>query len=361
MRHRFARTLIATAVTIGIVVGLSSCGTPSAVSSTSTLPSTTTTLPEPSVVLATTATGAVAFEGRVSRVAVAPLANGKDVLPSRAATQHVLTGTVKIAFRQFGSGPNLVLAMGEHGSMSWWDPKFLQELAANYRVTIFDDPDVGYSAKTPRAPSVETDGDVLAGLIASLGLTNATVLGWGMGGQVALSLAERHAGLVIGLVLVDTNPGGPGEKSPTKSSATIFGSPRVTMQQLASVMFPETSDGTAAKNAWIADIALLAPDDVISTVLSGQADAERAFLRDDRVARLLTTISLPTLILQGADDTLVPEQNAELIHRQIKGSQLIIDPNSGYASLFQDEFNFLKALSTFAQSVNMTTTTTTSP
>ena len=49
-----------------------------------------------------------------------------------------------------------------------------------------------------------------AGLVLTLGLSDPTVLGWGLGGEIALSLAKRHPGIVSSLVLVDTSVGGAG-------------------------------------------------------------------------------------------------------------------------------------------------------
>jgi pimeloyl-ACP methyl ester carboxylesterase len=345
---------------IGFVLGISACGTATTLSTTTTS-TTSTTLPSPVSVLATTPTGSASFEGPVYRIAVTPLANGATTLPSRPVSQRIVTGTVKIAYRQFGSGPNIVLAMGEHGTMTWWDPRFLQTLAQNYRVTIFDYPAVGYSAAMSRAPSVETEGDVMAGLIAANGLSNVTVLGWGVGGEAALSLVERHPGIAVGLVLVDSASGGSSATRPLLDTSTVFGTPTSTMAQLATEMFPATAAGESAQATWLTDIATVEPDDVVSSAVTDQAGAQNAFFRDNRVSRLLSTVSLPTLIFQGARDTLFREQNAHLLQQSLKGSKLVIDPTGGYAALFQDRSIFLNQLSSFMTKISSVTTTTTVP
>ncbi|HVB00383.1 MAG TPA: hypothetical protein VNE42_03860, partial [Acidimicrobiales bacterium] len=112
---------------VGAAVLVGACGTTPAPPTTTT--TTTTTLPSPVEVLSTQPIGSASFEGPVYRIAVPLLANGANTLPVRPITQRTNAGTVKIAYRQFGSGPNLVLAMGEHGSMSWWDPTFLNTLS----------------------------------------------------------------------------------------------------------------------------------------------------------------------------------------------------------------------------------------
>lgn len=341
---------------VGTALLVGACGTTSALPTTTT--TTSTTLPSPVEVLSTQPIGSAAFEGPIFRIAVPLLANGSNTLPVRPITQRTNAGTVKIAYRQFGSGPNLVLAMGEHGSMSWWDPTFLNTLSQSYRVTIFDVPAVGYSAGLTRAPSVETDGDLMAGLIASLGLNNVTILGWGMGGEVALSLAERHPKIAIALVLADASAGGPASVRPSAVASSVIGNASSTMVRLSRVMYPSTPAGEKARLAWLTNIANVAADDVLFSTVTAQAAAQNAFFRDDRVARLLSTITVPTWIFQGAQDEVIPKQNAELLATSIPSAQITLDADVGYAGIFQDSATFLNGLSTFFSRVTKVTTTT---
>jgi len=356
MQHRHLVRAGIVILSTATALAVSACGTTSAIPTTTT--TTTTTLPTPIGVFSTQPSGVAAFEGPVLRVAVPLLANGADTLPPPPAGQRTSVGTVKIGYRQFGSGPNLVLAMGEHGSMSWWDPTFLNTLSQNYRVTIFDDPAVGYSAALTRAPSVETDGDLMAGLIASLGLTNVTILGWGMGGEAALSLAERHPKIAVALVLVDATAGGPASVRPAAVASGVIGASTSTMIEISRVMFPSTSVGEAARHAWLNDIANVAPDDVLFSTVSAQAAAQDAFFQNDRVARLLSTIAIPTWIFQGTADEIIPKQNAELLATSIPGSTITLEADAGYAGLFQDSVAFLRGLSSFFSHVATVTTTT---
>ena len=76
--------------------------------------------------------------------------------------------------------------------MSWWDPALLSDLSSHYTVTMFDLPGAGYSGPTPSPLSLPWLADMTAGLVLTLGLSDPIVLGWGLGGEIALSLAERH-------------------------------------------------------------------------------------------------------------------------------------------------------------------------
>ena len=122
--------------------------------------------------------------------------------------------------------------------MTWWDPQLLTDLAGHFTVTIFDLPGVGYSAPLPGTPSVESYADATAGLIYSLHLTAPTVLGWGLGGSIALALAERHVGLLSRLVLVDATAGGREAVAMSPGVTAAFASPTALLGALARIIFP---------------------------------------------------------------------------------------------------------------------------
>ena len=318
---------------------------------------TTTTIPTPVGVAATTPTGPFGSFGTVERVPVFTLGAGINTVPVGPGGIAPTTGTVKVAFRQFGHGPNLLLAMGQRGSMSWWDPQLLTDLSAKFRVTIFDYPDIGYSAISPTNPTIEGYGDQIAGLIVALNLDNPVVLGWGLGGEVALSFAERHVGLYAGLVLVDSTAGGPTAHPPTRAVARIVSSPLSTMTRLATQMFPATQ--STAASAWLERIDQLAPDDVVRSAIDAQAKAQALFFSDTSVEKMLGTIAVPTLIVAGADDVVIPASNSSELAHAIAGAELRIFPGSGYAALAQDESAFVNDVGTFAQATFASTTTTT--
>jgi pimeloyl-ACP methyl ester carboxylesterase len=114
---------------------------------------------------------------------------------------------VPIAYERFGSGPDILLVPGQDGALSWWDPALLSDLSSHYTVTVFDLPGAGYSGPATAPLSLGWLADMTAGLVLTLGLSDPTVLGWGLGGQIAMSLAERHPGIASSLVLVDTSVG----------------------------------------------------------------------------------------------------------------------------------------------------------
>ena len=103
-----------------------------------------------------------------------------------------------------GSGPPVLVIPGLGGDVrmfSW----LVTAIAASRRVLALDPRGGGRSAK-PRPPySIDQMADDAVGMLQSAGMDSATVLGYSMGGRIALNLALRHPERVTGLVLAATS------------------------------------------------------------------------------------------------------------------------------------------------------------
>jgi pimeloyl-ACP methyl ester carboxylesterase len=110
---------------------------------------------------------------------------------------------IELAYRQLGSGAPLVLLHGGFGSVEMFGPN-LDLLAAGRRVMGVDLQSHGRSPAADRPMRFETMADDIAELIGVLGLGRAAVMGFSLGGGVALRTAIQHPALVQRLVLVST-------------------------------------------------------------------------------------------------------------------------------------------------------------
>jgi pimeloyl-ACP methyl ester carboxylesterase len=134
---------------------------------------------------------------------------------SASTTASVVLAPVQVAhtqlgavgYRVVGSGPPLVLIMGYTGTMQDWDPRFVDTLARQFRVVIFDNAGVGRTQPLPAPLTIDAMADQTSALIGTLGLGRANVLGWSMGGMIAQALAVQHPTQVSRLVLCATFPG----------------------------------------------------------------------------------------------------------------------------------------------------------
>jgi len=110
---------------------------------------------------------------------------------------------IELAYQEFGSGEPLVLLHGGFGSVEMFGPN-VQLLAARHRVIGVDLQSHGRSPAADRPMKFETMADDIAALIKSLGLERAAIMGFSLGGAVALRTAIQHPGVVERLVLVST-------------------------------------------------------------------------------------------------------------------------------------------------------------
>jgi pimeloyl-ACP methyl ester carboxylesterase len=346
-------------------VVLASCSTPQQAAhhdSSTTLPAPTTTLPASIVVGGTQPSGALAFLGSVMRVAVTPVPAGQSAPPPATATSTAgatsttapLTApalppaTVTIGYREFGGGRDLLLVMGQDGTMSWWDPALLSDLSHSYRVTIFDLPGIGYSGTDAAAPTVDRYGDVTAGLIDALGLVHPVVLGWGMGGEVALALAQRHPGLASMLALADASAGGAEGTRPSAAVAAAFADPLTTTAALADYLFPPGDP--AELHSWLQVTGVESPDDIVAAGVGTEAAAQAAWWRAGIAPSASSEIKVPLLVLQGSADQVFPPRNESSLAKLLPAAEEITYPGAGYAAIFEEEPLFVSSLKVFTGS-----------
>lgn len=110
---------------------------------------------------------------------------------------------VDLAYQEFGSGSPLVLLHGGFGSVEMFGPN-VELLASRHRVIGVDLQSHGRTPAPDRPMTFETMADDVAALIAKLKLEKAAVMGFSLGGGVALRTAIQHPDEVERLVLVST-------------------------------------------------------------------------------------------------------------------------------------------------------------
>jgi pimeloyl-ACP methyl ester carboxylesterase len=326
-----------------------------AATSTSTSTSTTTTLPVPVAVQGTSQPGS-AFLGLVKRAAVVAVPVGKSTEPLPVVGARGYLSVQRIAFRSFGSGPDLLLLMGQDGTMSWWEPSLLSALAQHYRVTVFDLPGVGYSSPPLVPVTLDWLADETAGLIQALALAHPVVLGWGLGGAIALALAEGHPASERALVLVDASGGGLTATRPAVGVRALLDSPTVTAASLASTFFAAgTSSGLAggagspkaAESAWLTSVEASVPDVTTRSTLASERALELELWSGNALLAKASAVVVPTLVIFGSADAVFPAPDGVLLRRAIAGSERVELPDAGYASMFEDPTQFVAALETF--------------
>jgi pimeloyl-ACP methyl ester carboxylesterase len=244
--------------------------------------------------------------------------------------RRVHANGIDVGYRQFGTGPPLVLVMGQSATMNEWGRRLPLTLARAYRVTMFDNRGAGHSSDEPSKPlTIELMADDTAALMDRLEIAEATIVGWSTGGEIGLSLAERHADKVASLVVAGATAGGPTAVQPSPAVQRLFAS---NSPKLLGLLFP---DPTLART-YLGEAFSLPKETVSARTLARQEQAEIRFARTTDTYDALPKITAPTIVENGALDQLVPAQNARIIARRIPHARLVIVPNAAHAVIFQN-------------------------
>ena len=260
--------------------------------------------------------------------------------PIRVA--HTAMGSV--AYREIGSGPPMVLIAGYGSTMQIWDRRFVDALAENHQVVIFDNASIGKTAPLPAPLTIDEMANQTSALITTLGLKQPSVLGWSMGGMIAQALAVLHPSQVGRLVLCATYPG-TGTAVPPQANIDALTSGDV--QKELAQLFP--ADQSVAQSTYLVAVSEFPHGPSASKALiAAQGNASLQWFNGADVAGKETgQISIPTLVADGTVDRLNPVANAYHIASLIPGSTLVLYPNAGHAFLFQDLAAFVPVIESF--------------
>ena len=233
-----------------------------------------------------------------------------------------------------GSGEPLLLIMGWGGNAATWKPQ-LEGLAQRYHVITFDNRGVGRTS-APRGPytTAQMAGDA-AGLLDALGIERAHVLGISLGGMIAQELALAHPDRVDALILGCTTAGGPKAPGRRRLQEDIAG-----FHQLSQDGTPDLEwFSEFLRHLWteeaLAKSTTELQDFVFSIIrfppsrrgLRAQADAVS---HHDTSGRL-RSIRHRTLVITGAEDTLIDPRNSLVLTTGIPNAELFSFPNLKHA------------------------------
>ena len=257
---------------------------------------------------------------------------------------------VELAYRQFGSGPDLLMVTGDTAPMSLWLPYVVKPLAESFRVTIFDNRGMGYSTDDPSEElSIELMARDTAGLCQALGLIDVTLVGWSMGAEIALTMAALDIG-ADGIGRIVSSGGDAGSSHTIQPSADLLkalSDPDTSTQAGLELMFPRTDDGKAAKMRFLEGMGTVPQETPSQEVLARQGQAESGFLKENRVWDGLRQIDVPVLVTNGGLDSGVPPDNARRLVERIPGARLSIFEGSGHGMMFQAPDRFAAEVKAF--------------
>ena len=273
--------------------------------------------------------------------------------------QHVSIHGHDMAYRMEGSGPALLLLHGIAGSSRTWRD-VIPRLTDRFTVLAPDLMGHGLSEKPVGDYSLGAFASGIRDLLEVLDIDHASVVGQSFGGGVAMQLAYQHPELCDRLVLVDS--GGLGrEVNWILRFMTLPGS-----EYLMPVIFPKfVRDWGDSMFRSINDrgIRLGRIAEMWSAYASlAESENRGAFARTIRAVidpggqtvsamdRLYLASSMPTLIIWGDRDDIIPVSHAYVAHQAIPGSRLVIIEGAGHFPQIEAPEQFVDTLVDFISS-----------
>lgn len=170
----------------------------------------------------------------------------------------------------------------------------------------------------------------------------AVVCGVSMGGYVALAFQRKFPARVRGLVLVDTRAGADsadakGDRDKTIALARAKGATTIADKLLPRLL---TASATVAQLSGLRRVMTHQPVEGLVAALTAMRD------RPDATADL-KFVEVPTLVVHGADDTLIPPSEAEVLRAGIAGAELVTIPGAAHLPNFEQPDAFNAAMRTF--------------
>lgn len=239
---------------------------------------------------------------------------------------------VKIHYEVHGKGPTILLSHGYSSTARMWDGQ-VEALKDRYQVVVWDFRGHGesdYPTDGSRYSEALTVGDMLA-LLDTVGARTAIVGGLSLGGYMSLAFHATHPERVRALMLFDTGPGFKKDEARAKWNETAH--KRAADFDARGLAALNTSD----------EVRLTRHRD--ATGLAGSARGMLA-QKDDRVIRSLESVTVPTLVLVGADDTNFLAAT-DYMAAKIKGSTKVVIPGAGHAANLHQPARFNQAVEAF--------------
>jgi pimeloyl-ACP methyl ester carboxylesterase len=266
-------------------------------------------------------------------------------------TKTVDLGGARFAYRQLGADTGLPVIFLNHlgAVLDNWDPRVVDGIAARHRVITFDNRGIGASqGSTP--DSVEAMARDAIAFIRALGIEQADVLGFSLGGFITQVIAQEEPQLVRKIVLAGTGPAG-GEGIDKVTSVTIrdiikgamtFKDPKTYL------FFTRTSNGRLAARQFMERLKERTDnrDKSISlTAFRTQLKAIHAWGCQEPSD--LTGIQQPVLVVNGEADRMVPSRNSVDLVRRLPNAQLKLYRDAGHGGVFQYHEEFVNEVLEF--------------
>jgi 3-oxoadipate enol-lactonase len=268
---------------------------------------------------------------------------------SMGANMKARINGMNVVYTDEGKGPALVFLHGFPLNRATWQ-KQLDAFRASYRIIAPDLRGLGESEAGSGATTMAQFAEDTHELLKQVGVSPIVLIGHSMGGYVALAFARQFPQMLKGLVLVATRSGNDtpeaaAARRDTADKVKAQGSKLVVDAMATKMLSPSNSDPRMVEQVR-GFMAPSKPEGVIGALLGM---AERPDATD-----VLASIKVPTLVITGEDDTLIPPTESEKLSKAIRGSRLEVIPQAGHLVAFEQPDAFNRAMTEWLNELKLT-------
>lgn len=241
--------------------------------------------------------------------------------------------------------PTLLLIHGFPLDGSFWQPQ-VEGLSGAAHVLAPDLRGFGTDARPlPEAMTMESYAEDMKELLDGAGIERAVLCGLSMGGYVAMAFLEQWPDRAAGLILCNTRSTADSEEGKAARERTALdalskGAGVIARAMAPKVLSQRTRDEHPEEARRIEAIMARQRPDAIAAAARGMA------LRPDRT-EALRRIAVPSLIITGSEDDLMPFETSEAMHRAIPGSTLVVINGAAHLSSAESSSEFNGEVSRF--------------
>jgi pimeloyl-ACP methyl ester carboxylesterase len=270
---------------------------------------------------------------------------------------NAMANGIQIEYETFGEPTSqpLLLIIGLSGQLIFWDEQMCNQLAeSGHYVIRFDNRDVGLSTKIEEAGvpdvmkaietlmvggeikppyTIEDMADDAVGLLDALGIEKAHLCGMSMGGMIAQSIAIRYPRRILSLISIYSTTGNPDLPQPKPEVMELLLAPppeerAACIEHILKVFRAITGPGFSFDEEYHRDMAGQTYDRAFYP--QGVSRQLMAIMAQRNRKSGLASVSVPTLVIHGADDPLVPVEGGKDTAEAVPGAELIIIDGMGH-------------------------------